>query len=319
MADSRINLYHNLSVMLDAGIPITRTLQTVHKRGKYGRLFKQIEQAVSAGSSLTDVVEAHKRQFKQLDRTLIEVGEQTGQSAEMFEELSQWYAFRQRMLRIMKSGLILPVFYIHAAAFLVPFIGLIRSGWDTHSYFQEVLMILGIFYIPLVIILGIIHLTPQQGPLRWLLDIFVMLIPVFRKGIRELELSRYSKVFSITYKAGIPIVEAARMATDAVTNLVMRHQLKGAQEKVKVGDLMSSGFSRSLPGEFLGIWQVGEESGDMDESARRLADIHADNAENYFTVLAKITPLLLYFIILGLLAFFIVTTFLSFYSQALSI
>ena len=283
--------------MLDAGVPITRTLQTVHKQGKYGRLFKKIESQVAAGSSLTDAVQTHKRQFQQLDRTLIEVGEQTGQSAEMFEALSQWYAFRQRLNRAVRSGMLLPVLYIHAMAFIVPIVSCALSGFDFSGYAGDVIRILLWFYIPAAIIFGIIFLTPKHGPLRWLLGIFVMMVPLLGKAIRELELSRYSNVFAITYKAGVPIVECARMATDSVTNLVMRRKLKGASEKVKLGEEMSTGFSKSLPGEFAALWEVGEESGDLDDSARRLADMHAYNAELRFTAIAQWVPRIIYGIV----------------------
>jgi type II secretory pathway component PulF len=319
MADSRINLYHNLSVMLNAGMPIIRSLQTVHKRGRYGRLFKKIEREVAAGSSLTDAVQAHKCRFQPLDRTLIEVGEQTGQSAEMFEELSQWYAFRQRMIRTAMTGMLIPVLYIHAAAVLLPFPFILLGGWDTGKYLWAMFGILGTFYIPLLIILGIIYLTPRQGPLRWLLDIFVMLIPVIRKAVRDLDLSCYCKVFAISYRAGIPIIESARMATDSVKNQVMRYQLKGAYENTKVGDPMSGGFSKSLPGEFFGIWEVGEESGNLDDSAKRLGDIYAFNAENTINILAKAIPMLIYFFIIGVLAYVIIKAFLFIFSQYSSI
>ena len=75
LADSRINLYHNLFVLLDAGVPITRALQSVSKAGRYGRLFKTIERQVAAGSSLSDVINQHPRQFDKLDQTLFHVGE----------------------------------------------------------------------------------------------------------------------------------------------------------------------------------------------------------------------------------------------------
>lgn len=305
MADSRINLYHNLSVMLDAGMPITRSLQTVHKRGRYGRIFKKIEQEVASGSSLTDAVQNHKRAFQPLDRTLIEVGEQTGQSAEMFEELSQWYAFRQRLNRVVRSGMLLPLGYIHALAFFAPIVPFALGGFDKTIYIYGVLRILAMFYIPAAVILGIIFLTPKQGPLRAVLDIFVMVVPLLGKAVRELQLSRYCKVFAITYKAGVPIVDCARMATDAVTNYVMHYQLKGGYEKAKVGDLMSTGFSRSLPGEFFGIWQVGEESGDLDDAARRLGDNHAYNAEVRFTTIAEWTPRIIYGIICGVMIYYV--------------
>lgn len=313
MADSRINLYHNLSVMLDAGVPITRALQTVHKRGKFGRVFKTIEQEVASGSSLTDAVES-KHQFQKLDRTLIEVGEQTGQSAEMFEELSRWYAFRQRLNRAIRSGLLLPALYIHATAFIVPVVPCALNGFDKVIYLRGVLHILSLFYIPAAVILGIIFLTPKNGPLRWVLDILVMGIPLLGKAIRELELSRYCNVFAITYKAGVPIIESARMATEAVTNHITHRQLKGGYEKAKSGDMMSEGFSKTLPSEFFGIWQVGEESGDLDDSARRLADMHAYNAEMKFNTIAQWTPRLIYGIVCMVMIYYIFQGYSKIYS-----
>ena len=302
MADSRINLYHNLSVMLNAGLPITRALKTVHKQGRYGRLFKKIEQDVSLNSqSLADAVDFHRKKFKKLDVTLIRVGEETGQLAEMFEELSRWYTFRQRLRRVAMSGMALPILYVHALAFIFPLVPFASSGFDSSVYLKTMVSILAIFYIPAAVILGIIFLTPKTGPLRWLLDTFVMFIPLLGKAIRELELSRYSEVFSIMYRAGVPVIQCAKLATDSVTNRIMHRLLQGAYEKVQLGDEMSTGFSRALPGEFIALWQIGEESGELDQSSWRLGDMHAQNAEFKFGHIAEWVPKLIYFAILGMM------------------
>ena len=301
--------------MLDAGLPITRTLQTIHKQGKYGRLFKKIEAEVAAGNSLADAVNVHKRSFQQIDRILIEVGEETGQLAEMFGELSQWYSFRQRLNRVMRSGMILPLLCIHIMAFVVPAVPCALNGFDMSIYYTGVIDILLLFYIPATVIFGIILFTPKNGPLRTLFDMILMCIPVLGKAIRELELSRYSKVFSIAYKAGIPIVNSARMATDVVMNFVMRQKLKDAAEKAKLGDVMSSGFSKSLPGEFLQLWQVGEESGNLDDSARRLGDMHAYNAEIRFTIIAQWVPRLFYGIVACVMIYHIFKGFSQIYGN----
>jgi MSHA biogenesis protein MshG len=283
--------------MLNAGVPISRALEAAHKRGKYGRIFKQIQAEIAAGHSLSDTVNARKRHFDKLDRALIHVGEQTGQTAEMFEMLSEWYAFRQRLARVVRSGMMLPVVQIHLLAIIAPVISFALNGFDGSVWVKGFFSILATFYIPAAIILGIIFLTPKTGPLRWILDIFVMGIPLLGKAIRQLELSRYSKVFSITYKAGVPITEATQMATDSVNNLVMHKMLYGALEKVKVGDEMTSGFSKNLPGEFISVWEVGEETGDLDESAWRLGNMHAENAEMRFTAIAQWVPRIIYVIV----------------------
>ena len=317
MSDSRINLYHNLSVMLDAGIPIIRALQSVSKDGRYGRLFRTIEQQVAAGSSLSDVIRQYPRQFDKLDQTLIHVGEETGQLAEMFEELNRWYSFRQRMNRAMRPGMIFSIFMIHALAFVAPVVPFALGGFDVGIYLNGFLRILAIFYIPALMILAVAFLTPKHGPLRWMLDAFVIRTPLLGKAIRELELSRYSKIFSITYKAGVPITRCVEIATDSVGNLVMRRRLSGACEKVKQGDEMAAGFSRSLPYEFICVWEVGEESGELDESARRLGKMHADNAEMRFSIIAKWIPIISYAIIACVMIYYIFKGYSQIYGNLL--
>ncbi len=300
--------------MLKAGMPIIRAIETVHKRGRFGRVFSKVQAEVAAGKSLTDIVEQYRGDFEPIDRILISVGEQTGQTAEMFAALSQWYEFRQRISRTAMAGMMLPAFYVHAAAFLLPVVPFALGGFDTDVYFKGMLGILSLFYVPLLVILGIVCFTPKQGPLRLILDTVTLCIPLVGKAVRELSLSRYCKTFSITYGAGVPIVECAKMATDSAVNAVMRRRLAGAYDMVRAGEEMSSGFSRSLGKEFISIWQIGEESGELDETAGRLGEMHAENAERTFKVVAKLFPFIIYLVIITLLGFAVIMFYQRIYS-----
>ena len=303
--------------MLDAGVPITRALQSASKTGRYGRLFQTIEIQVAQGNSLSDVIRHYPRQFDKLDQMLIRVGEETGQLAEMLEALSQWYAFRQRLRRTTRTGLVLPVAMIHALAFMAPVVPFALGGFDVSVYVHGFLSIIAIFYTPALIGLAVLYLTPKHGPLRWMLDAFVMKVPLLGSAIRELELSRYSKIFAITYKAGVPITRCVEMATDAVGNRIIRRRLSGALEKVSQGVEMAAGFSRSLPSEFICVWEVGEESGELDESARRLGDMHADNAEMRFTLIAQWTPRIIYGIVACVMIYYIFKGYSQIYADLL--
>lgn len=305
MADSRINVYHNLSVMLNAGVSITRAFQSVHKGGRYGRLFSRIEQDVAQGNGLSDAVQNQNKKFQKLDLVLIRVGEETGQLSEMFEELSQWYSFRQRLNRTMRSGMVLPILMIHALAFIAPVVPFALNGFDSDIYLRGMGGILALFYIPALVILAIKYFTPKQGPLRWMLDSFVMFVPFVGKAVRELEMSRYTKIFAITYRAGVPIVQCAEMAIEGVSNRVIHRQLKGAGEQAKLGREMSLGFSKALPAEFISVWQVGEESGELDNSTWRLAQMHAENAEMRFSMIAQWTPRIVYAIVACVMIYYI--------------
>ena len=301
--------------MLDAGVPITRALQSASKTGRYGRLFQMIETQAAQGNSLSDVIRHYPRQFDKLDQTLISVGEQTGQLAEMFEALSQWYAFRQRLRRVMRTGMVLPILMIHALAFIAPVVPFALGGFEGRIYLHGFLSIIAIFYIPALMGLAIVYRTPKRGPLRWMLDAFVIRVPLLGKAICQLELSRYSKIFAMTYKAGVPIVQCVEMATDAVGNQVMQQRFSGACDTVRQGNAMASGFSRSLPGEFICVWEVGEESGELDESARRLGKMHSDNAEMRFALIAEWVPRIVYAIVSCVMVYYIFKGFSQIYGD----
>jgi type II secretory pathway component PulF len=306
LADLRINLYDNLSTLIDAGVPIGRALKTVQKRGRIGKVFRQIEEEVARATSLAEAVEARQHYFDPLDVALIRVGEDSGQIAEVFQMLGEWYSFRQRLNRTIRSGLVLPFVMINALALLAPVPGFALGGWDVGAYIRNIISILALFYIPGLIILGILYLTPQRGLLRGVLDAFVLRIPVLGAAVRDMALSRYCKIFGITLKAGLPIFRASELAVDAAKNAVIRRAVQGGADAVKRGDAMSTGFSRRrLPADFIAVWEVGEETGDLDESALRLGRIYGENAERGFQSTAAWVPRIVYFIVMLVMVYFI--------------
>lgn len=306
VADSRINLYHNLSTMLAAGVPINRALAMAHKRGRVGRLFGAIARDVAAATSLADAVEARARDFDPLDVALIRVGENTGQLAEVFGMLADWYDFRQRVNRVIRTGLVLPIILIHLLAIFAPIPSFALGGWDTAAYLNDIFTILTMFYFPAAVIVGVFVLAPRRGPIRAVLDGLALKVPLVASGIHDLSLSRYCTVFAIALKAGVPILNAAELAVEAVANVAIRRLLGGGTDAVRQGREMSEGFvQHRLPAEFVAIWQVGEETGDLDTSAARLGNNYGEQAERRFAALAVWIPRLVYAIVAVVMIYYI--------------
>jgi len=99
------------------------------------------------------------------------------------------------------------------------------------------------------------------------------------------------------YKAGIPIVQSADKAAALTGNTVIADLFEGGAESARNGNAVVSGFSDKLPLDFLNIWQVGEETGSLDNVTRRIADNYADSAELLFTEFARWLPRLIYALI----------------------
>ena len=60
----------------------------------------------------------------------------------------------------------------------------------------------------------------------------------------------------------------------------------------------SAGFSRRLAAEYRELWQIGEESGQLDRTTTKIAEISADRAELYLTEFYKWLPRIIYFLIM---------------------
>lgn len=319
MADFRIHLYGNLSTLLSAGLPILRTLHTAQNTARWGikKMLIQIERDVSSGSELSESMSKWPRHFSNLDLSLIRVGEKTGQLAEVFKSLAEWYELRKKLKNAMISGMVYPVFILHFAALFAPIPGaVLGGGWE--SYWRHFFGILALLYIPAAAIFLGRLLLPKQGFIRRLFDRIFLMIPVLGTALKCLAVGRFSHFFSMMYKAGIPIMEAARLSIQLCGNSVIRHRLEGGYQAAKHGSPMSSGFSSNLDREFLELWMVGEESGDLDKTSAKLGEIYLDKARFRFEMIAQWLPKLIYFAIMGFIAYQIIKGVLTVYGTVLN-
>ena len=289
MSKSHAQIYHNLSVMLEAGLPVLKALNTASQglRGKLAKTLPKIADDISKGTDLTEAMKKYKKIFTPLDLTLIEAGEHSGDLDIVFDTLSDWHHFQLKLKRIILSGMLLPVITITAAAFLAPIPSLVLNGGGITEYIKQAVQILAVFYTPVLLILAIICLTPKQGYPRRVLDEAVLWIPLLRKAVKALALSKYCNCFAMLFSAGVPITDCAEKSADCTGNAIIADWLRGGAKSVRHGKPMYEGFSRHLDPQFLNLWEVGEESGELDKTVQKMAENYKEDAEFLCVELAK--------------------------------
>ena len=133
-SDQLITVYHNLATMLDAGLPILRSLDRVaeYAKGSLKRTLIQVENALSReGKTVHEAMSEHPKVFSEFDRTLVKAADESGNLDVCFRMLSEWYEFLRRMKRIVKAGVILPLLLLHFA-FLVFY--MVNAFLDGNGY-----------------------------------------------------------------------------------------------------------------------------------------------------------------------------------------
>jgi type II secretory pathway component PulF len=320
MADFRINFYQNLSTLLNAGLPVLRAIQTTQQRSlrRYRHILQHIEKDISAGIEISESMKAFPRLFEPLDVMLVHVGEQTGQLAEILKNLGDWYQFKQKQKQMVLGGLIYPFFILHMGILLIPVPWAALGGGGMKAYIHIVISSLVSLYVPLTITFLLLKLTPPWGFLRRIQNTIVLWIPLLGSAFRCLAIGRYCSVFSIMYKAGIPILRCAELAPQTCGNMAVARLFEGGYTAAKSGEPLSEGFSPSLPPEFLELWTIGEESGDLDKASEKLAEIYLDKAQFRFNLISTWTPWLVYITVVFVMAILIVKAFVKIYSTMIN-
>lgn len=308
--------YHNLSVMLAAGMPILKALQTVCAglRGNLKITFSKLADSATAGVGISDKMAENPTVFDQLDMMVVKAGEQAGKLPESFMLLSRWHDFKKHLNGIIRSGMLLPGVILHIGAVIAPVAQLLLGRLTIAGYILEVLLVLGIFYIPAIVIIAIVRFTPEIGSARKYLDQFTLMIPVLGKAVKYLSISRYCRAFNMLYKAGLPIADCAKQALQIAGNVIVAGWFEGGYDSIKAGEAMFRGFSAEIPLDLRHIWEVGEETGQLDDCIERVADNTSDTAELLLREFCKWLPRLIYFLICIMLIIQIFRGFSAIYS-----
>jgi type IV pilus assembly protein PilC len=304
--------YYDLATLLDAGVPILRSLDILiqGQRGRFKRIFSQVRESLSRGSSLSESLDEHRRVFPEMDRTLIEAAETAGSLPDSFKMLSHWHEFVERISKQIQMGLLYPVFLLHAAAFIYPLpsliLSFINSRADVGGYLRRVVEVLLWLYVPVLVVLASMLFKERARTLRLVLDHLVLQVPGLGAAIYHLSVYRYAKAFGMLYKAGVPVSECAQRAALATGNAAVAQLFAGGAASVRKGGMMWEGFSRRLPPEYLHLWQIGEETGELDKTVDKIAAAAQERADRYFTLFAQWLPRVVYFAALAVAAYMVV-------------
>lgn len=311
--------YYDLSVMIDAGVPILRSLDIVveGRQGYLKRVLAQIRASISQGSDLTGALAEHRNVFPEMDRMLIEAAETSGSLGLSFKMLSQWHEFVHRITRRMIMGLIYPFLILHIAAFVFGLPSMILGKITVQEYVLGALRILMFLYIPTAVVIACLR-ARQRVPLLGLpLDFIALRIPILNQAVYHMSVCRYAKAFAMMYGAGVPLTEVTERATRATGNAIVARLFAGGAESVRAGGLAWEGYSKRLPPQYLHLLQIGEETGELDRTAEKVAEIAGDRADLYFTAFARWLPVFVYIIIAAVLIYMIFMLFGQAYSSVL--
>ncbi|MEW5935203.1 MAG: type II secretion system F family protein, partial [Bacillota bacterium] len=116
-----------------------------------------------------------------------------------------------------------------------------------------------------------------RGPdVRRSLDELKPKLPVVGKLVRQMIVARFSRTFATLLGAGVPLLEALRIAGEVVGNVVVQEEIATVAEGVKRGENLAVPLSRirSFPPLLSQMVAIGEEAGSVETMLTRIADMY---------------------------------------------
>ncbi|HWD17940.1 MAG TPA: type II secretion system F family protein [Verrucomicrobiae bacterium] len=310
--NERAELYHQIGIMLAAGITLPQALDQVSQTSPRSLrpTLQTLQRGLREGLTLTDSIETLGSWIPSFDAALLEAGERSGRMDATFKLLATYYRDRAQMARQALSDLMYPLFVFHFAAVLFPFIEWFKTG-NTFHFILSVVVILGPLY---GVAFFIVYACQGRHGEHWRSAIESALrpIPMLGTARRFLALARLAAALEALINAGVSIVSAWELAATASGSPALRRVVVGWKEPLEQGctpsELVSN--ARVFPELFVGLYHTGEVSGQLDETLRRLHTMYQEEGSRKLRAVAQWSPKLLYFGIMLIIGWKIV----SFYS-----
>lgn len=311
-----LNFSFQLSMMMRAGVTILEALRDIadaEGNPTFRTVIGRIADSLASGKTLSQAMATQPKIFDEVYVNLIQAGEQTGQLAEVLEDLTETLKWQHEMASQTKKALVYPVIVlivitivlIFMLGFVVPQItSLLKSlrvtlSWQTRLIIFMSDMIVNHWDWLLVGAVGIAtggaFFAKIPGPLRAWADKFKLKLPVIGKVLKRIALARFSYVLAMLYSAGITVIDALIVVEKAVGNQAMASAIKDARMQISKGKSLSAAFTGSdlFPPLVVSMLRVGEATGSLDTALKNVSYMYTREArEAVENLQASLQPLM---------------------------
>lgn len=324
----KVMFFQLLSVMINAGVPIIRSLYVLSNQVsnlKLKEVIRELALQMEEGKSFSVAMQRFSSIFSEAERGMIASGEASGNLNQILKDIAKQAEKSSMIISKVKGAMVYPA-SIMTIMFICLFLmltlvvpkltELFTEGGKELPTSTKILLALSEFaqnywivILTLVIFGGLALVLGQRSKRgRYLTHFTLLYIPVFGKLIRELMISRFARMLASLTNAGVPIVKALEINANAVGNEVYKRRIQYAAQDVSQGiplgeNLSDSGFL--FPPTVASMVLVGEQTANLNEVAGKVADYYESEVDNAVASLSKLMePIIL--VVMGSLVGFIV-------------
>ncbi len=309
-----------LSVMVDATVPLVEALHILTKQtsnAKLKKIISEIADEVEGGARLSQSFARYPKLFSKFYISIIRSGETSGQLAEVLNYLADQLEKDYDLKSKIRSAMMYPAFIMSGLfgvgllmmVYVVPRMTEILKEANTELPISTRLLI-GLsdwlqaywWLLLIMIVVGGIafKFSLRYKQIRYGFDWFKIHVPVFGSLAKQIAVVRMTQSLSTLSAGKVPLVDALAVVRDIVGNAVYEDMVDQTIREVRDGNSLASVFMKSsaVPNMVSQMMSVGEETGRLDDILSRLTNFYSREIDNMVrNMVTLIEPLVM--IIMG--------------------
>ena len=311
-----LNFTNQLAVMIKAGINIREAIGGITEQIEkplFKRTLQSVKADVESGVPFSDALAKHPTVFSGLYVNMIRASEASGNLGRMLERVAKYLAQSVETRRMVVGAMIYPIIIavmavgttIFMLTFVLPRFTLLFAGKEAllpkptivlmaiSRFLQNYWYVVVAGFATLAGALWTAIRTPS-GKEKW--DHIKLHVPLFKRMLRSLYVSRGMYTMAELVSAGVPMLETIAITADVSGNSVFKRMWLSVHTSVKQGEKIAQPLSRQqlLPPNVVQMISSGEESGKLGEVMADIAEFYAQELKSAIkTMTAMIEPIMI--------------------------
>jgi type IV pilus assembly protein PilC len=319
--DEVVTFTRQLSTMITAGLPLTQSLSILGQQSKpaMSRMVAELQREIEGGNTFAKALGKFPRIFSRVYIQLVLAGETGGVLDEVLERLADNMEKDKDFKAKTKGALIYPVIVVIAMiavafimmVFVIPKLTEMYTDFGADLPFATQLLIDISTFVSnfwwLVAVGGFVGGTLfkrwiKTRPGRIVFDRFLLKIPIFGELRSKVTLTEFARTLSLLLGAGISLLQALQIVSEASNNILYREALQDSAKQVEKGISLSQAilrYNKLFPPILGQMIAVGEETGKLDDVLLKLSVYFQSESEHAIKNLTTaLEPIIM--IVLGL-------------------
>lgn len=290
--------FTQLATMLEAGVPIVQSLDTLATQNRdirFKAIISELKGHVEAGRPMSIGMQRYPEVFTPVMVSLIRTGEEGGfldrslhVAAKYVEDEIEIRSLYRRVTIYPKILVVLSMFIILGTNFILGAVNASANKlssplttWTTWIWLGPLLIGMFLFFR-----VGLANFAVKAA---W--DRFVCLIPYVGKTTEQMAMTKFGRSFGAMYQAGVPLPKAIQLAADGCGNEYIRSKIYPAIGVLERGGgitetLASTGALNPL---VLNMLATGERTGNIDQMLNKVADYFHQESKTRSIILGYVT------------------------------